>query len=111
MPKIRTSVVRTLMERRKMSQEALAEIIGMSPASVKKFLTGKNEPREPVVLKIARVLGVTPEAILEYRAADENPEDALYRVWYLVQRYRDEWSEENRRKVAAKLLTKGGAGK
>ncbi len=106
MPKIKNDMLRVLMAKRGIGRDDMAERIGMSDVSMRHYLTGRNDPKEETVRRIARELGVAPETLLAMPPA-ETPEEARNRVWYLVNRYREEWSEIDRKKIAARLLRMG----
>jgi transcriptional regulator with XRE-family HTH domain len=48
------------------SQEELAEIIGVSQATVSRYITGKQMPSIDVVVKIARELDYDIDALIDY---------------------------------------------
>ncbi|WEE06829.1 helix-turn-helix transcriptional regulator [Serratia marcescens] len=56
------TIAKRMIERRAelgLSQEKLAEIAGIAPAQISRYESGKNRPRAPALIKLARALGVT----------------------------------------------------
>lgn len=62
--------VRTLRERRKMSQTALGEAIGVSFQQVQKYERGANRISASALFHIARTLGVSPADFFEGLSAE-----------------------------------------
>lgn len=57
------NILRTLRSERKMSQAALAELLGVSRQTVNSIETGKYDPALPLAFKIARLFGQPIEDI------------------------------------------------
>lgn len=106
MPKIKTDLLKALMAKRGIGRDDMADRIGLTESSMRRYMSGRSDPREKTVRRIARELGVAPEILLDLRPV-ESPEEALVRVWHLVNQYRGEWSEIDRKKIAARLLRMG----
>ena len=47
-----------------MSQAAVAEKLGIAPAAVSQWETGKTSPRTPMLLKVANLYGCTTDELL-----------------------------------------------
>ena len=54
-----------------MSQAVVAEELGVAPAAVSQWETGKTSPRTPMLVKIAKLYGCTTDELL---APDEGGE-------------------------------------
>lgn len=67
--------VRMLRERRKMSQTALGEKIGVSFQQVQKYERGANRISASALFQIARTLGVTPADFFE--GIEKDPQGGL----------------------------------
>ena len=67
--------VRMLRERRKMSQTALGEAIGVSFQQVQKYERGANRISASTLFQIARTLGVKPADFFE--GIQQDPQDDL----------------------------------
>jgi sugar/nucleoside kinase (ribokinase family)/DNA-binding XRE family transcriptional regulator len=59
------AVIRLLREEQAMSQESLARIARMKVGTLSELETGKRTPRSTTITKLAKALGVTPQAIHE----------------------------------------------
>lgn len=57
------NILRTLRAERKMSQAALAELLGVSRQTVNSIENGKYDPALPLAFKIARLFGQPIEDI------------------------------------------------
>ena len=60
-----------------LTQGELAERVGIAPASVSRYMSGKRLPRIETVRKIADALGISVEVLCRDDAADELAESAL----------------------------------
>lgn len=63
--------IRELRKRSKISQEKLAEQIGVSRQAVTKWETSRGEPGVDSLIQLANYFGITVDELLDYRA---NPE-------------------------------------
>ncbi len=52
-----------LLRERNMTQKDLARMTHLTEAAVSRYVSGQREPRAVTVANIAKVLGVTPQAI------------------------------------------------
>lgn len=48
-----------LLRERKMTQERFAELLGVNPAMISYYKTGKRKPSVEILVKMAQILGVT----------------------------------------------------
>jgi transcriptional regulator with XRE-family HTH domain len=62
---VKLARLRALRDRQALSQRDLAERAGVSPTTVARIECGQLEPRPSTVRKLARALGVEPEALME----------------------------------------------
>ncbi len=60
------------------SQEAFAEILGISQNAVSQYETGKREPDIETLSKISIVLDITVEELIEFRRIYDKVHDELY---------------------------------
>ncbi len=75
---IRRSLAETLKEHRtrcKMTQEFVAEAVGVSRQAVSKWETGTSDPSTANLLQLAKLYGVAPEELLNAAADDAEPEE------------------------------------
>ncbi len=75
---IRRSLAETLREHRtrcKMTQEFVAEAVGVSRQAVSKWENGSSDPSTANLLQLAKLYGVAPEELLNAAADDAEPED------------------------------------
>ena len=76
---IRRSLAETLKEHRtrcKMTQEFVAEAVGVSRQAVSKWENGTSDPSTANLLQLAKLYGVAPEELLNAAADDAVPEEA-----------------------------------
>ncbi len=75
---IRRSLAETLKENRtrcKMTQEFVAEAVGVSRQAVSKWENGSSDPSTANLLQLAKLYGVAPEELLNAAADDAEPEE------------------------------------
>ena len=63
--------IRELRKRSKISQEKLAEQIGVSRQAVTKWETSRGEPGVDSLIQLANYFGITVDELLDYRAKPE----------------------------------------
>lgn len=56
--------LKTLRTRRGLSQRALAEVLGLTHTHIQNLENGKSSPGAEVVVKLARLFGVTTDQLL-----------------------------------------------
>ena len=56
--------VKMLMEQQGLTQKKLSQLSGITEPSVSRYLKGEREARLDVILNFSKVLGVTPEYLL-----------------------------------------------
>jgi transcriptional regulator with XRE-family HTH domain len=54
-----------------LTQQQLADAIGITPSQISRYESGQAKPRKTVLIKLAKALGVEPEAL----QADGEPDD------------------------------------
>lgn len=75
---IRRSLAETLKQHRtrcKMTQEFVAEAVGVSRQAVSKWETGTSDPSTANLLQLAKLYGVAPEELLNAAADETEPEE------------------------------------
>lgn len=65
--------LKRLRHGRKLSQEALAEKVGISPKYVSSIERGKENPTLDIIIKLAHALGVEIEEIFAISHEESNP--------------------------------------
>lgn len=68
--------IKLLREKRGLTQEELAEKIGVSKSSISQWENGMKEPRMGMIQKVADLFGVTKSYIIENETQEYDP-DAL----------------------------------
>lgn len=58
--------LRKALEDNKMTQQTFADQIGISQATVNRWLNGVNEPDFATLLTVCRILNISPNEILGY---------------------------------------------
>jgi transcriptional regulator with XRE-family HTH domain len=67
---VKLSRLRTLRQRKALSQRELAALAGLSHLTIVRLEAGNDSPYPRTVRKLAQALGVEPEALME---PDERP--------------------------------------
>jgi transcriptional regulator with XRE-family HTH domain len=62
---VKLSRLRSLRERRALTQRELAELAGVSRATLISLEAGRDNPYPTTVRKLAKALGVAPDALME----------------------------------------------
>lgn len=101
---LNTMITKSLMHDRKMKQRELAEKLGVSEVTVSRYFSGKRKPSEVMVDRIAKALGVASPEIQLGEEDGYDPESALREVKYLVRRYSQEWSHNDRVDIVDRLM-------
>lgn len=69
---IYSSIIKTARESRRISQESLAQRIGVRKTTISNYETGYSNPNPEMVIKIASALGYTPAQMLELKHTKDN---------------------------------------
>ena len=64
--------LKELIKRKGISQEKLAELIGIEPTAVSNIVTGRNYPLFSTLEKITEVLNVSFEDVFKFSSCDSN---------------------------------------
>jgi transcriptional regulator with XRE-family HTH domain len=70
---MRPGVIRQLRERRDLSQEQLAEQVGVAVGTISRYERGSLAPTRRRLAKIAKALGTTPEILAQDQRSDAQP--------------------------------------
>ncbi len=65
-----------LLDQRHITQKELAELTGLTPAAISRYLSGDRTPRPITIASIAKALGVTT-ADITGNAADKETDEAV----------------------------------
>jgi transcriptional regulator with XRE-family HTH domain len=63
--------LREARERRFLTQQALADLVGTTKANISRLETGNQRPRPGTVLRLAEALGVPPEELVDWEAGTD----------------------------------------
>ncbi|WP_258257214.1 helix-turn-helix domain-containing protein [Pseudomonas chlororaphis] len=61
----------SLRSEKDLTQQQLADAIGITPSQISRYESGQAKPRKTVLIKLAKALGVEPEALND----DSEPDD------------------------------------
>lgn len=64
--------IKELIKQRGISQEKLAELVGIEPTALSNIVTGRNYPLMPTLEKILLVLGVNFSAVFNFEHQNDN---------------------------------------
>lgn len=97
------SRISEMLERNAMSQKELAKKIGVTEASMSRYINGERTPRGVVVADIAKALHTTTDYLLG-RESDEDPELAYCRAKRAVIRYARTWTREQKAALVSAIF-------
>lgn len=94
--------IRMLMEGRHLTQKELANLSGITEASMSKYLSGERTPRIDVIVNLANALGVTTDELIGNDI--ENDKMGLVRLKTVLARGMESISEEDKKELIKFLL-------
>ena len=94
--------IRMLMEGKHLSQKELANLSGITEASMSKYLSGERTPRIDVVVNIANALGVTTDELIGNNIEDDKM--GFIRLKTVLARGMESMSEEDKKELIKFLL-------
>ena len=94
--------IRMLMEGEHLSQKELANLSGITEASMSKYLSGERTPRIDVVVNIANALGVTTDELIGNDIEDDKM--GFIRLKTVLARGMESMSEEDKKELIKFLL-------
>lgn len=80
--------IKELRKNKKLTQEQVAEFIGIEPASISNIENGKYYPTAENLEKIIKILGTTPKELFDFEHHNEN-EDLLNEINTLLNKNPD----------------------
>lgn len=95
--------IKEQMAEKKISQKELAEMTGLTEASVSKYVNGKREPRIDVILKLAKAFNVSTDYLLQ-GCESQTLHNPFNEVKMAVARSKNELSEEEKTKLIKFIL-------
>lgn len=94
--------IRTLLEKKGMTQKQLAHAAGCTEAAVSHYIKGDHTPRSDVMAKIAAVLGTTTNFLAE--GIPQNKTDEVNYAKKLIARNVDHMTREEKLEIIEMLL-------
>lgn len=94
--------IRMLMEDKKFTQKELANLSGITEASMSKYLSGERTPRIDVVVNIANALGATVDELIGNDVEDDKM--GFVRLKTVLARGMKSMSEEDKKELIKFLL-------
>ena len=79
--------IRSLRKQRKMTQEKLAEALGVTVGAVYKWESGQSQPELNLLVEMADFFDISVDALLGYRIRDNRMESARERINAYCQTY------------------------
>lgn len=74
--------IAALIEKRGLSQRDFASAVSCTEVSISRYISGKREPKSGMIVKMAKVLGVTTDHLLGMKEArDACTEPVIPAVW------------------------------
>ena len=77
--------IRSFRKQRKLTQEKLAEALGVTVGAVYKWESGLSQPELNMIVEIADFFDISVDVLLGYRVKDNRPDAVLERVGELCQ--------------------------
>lgn len=90
-----------LLRQRGLSQRDLAEMVGLTPAAISRYVSGERKPKAIILAKIAKSLGVQPED-LTGTCAEQEVDGAVQ----LIARNANRLSDEQRDQLIRAIISK-----
>ena len=78
--------IKIFRKERKMTQEQLAEAMGVSVSAVHKWESGQSTPELPIILSMADLFGTSTDVLLGYEWQNGNVSEALNSIQQLLQK-------------------------
>lgn len=85
-----------LLEQRGISQRELADRVGVTEASMSRYINGGRTPKAPILVNIAKELHTTSDYLLGHEVEDADPETEYYRTQRAVARNANKWSKKQK---------------
>lgn len=85
-----------LLKQNGLSQKELAEKIGVTNASMSRYINGERIPKGPVVASIAGALHVEAGYLLGMAASEEDPELEFYKTQRAIARNAKNWTPKQK---------------
>ena len=85
-----------LLKQNGLSQKDLAEKIGVTNATMSRYITGDRIPKGPVVADIANVLHVEVGYLLGMKVLEEDPELEFYKTQRAIARNAKHWTPKQK---------------
>lgn len=99
MAELFASRLSALLNQRGLSQKDLAELTGLTPAAISRYISGARTPRAIVVAKIAKALEVQPDELVGTNAEQE-VDDAVQ----LIARNANKLSDDQREQLIRAVI-------
>ena len=94
--------IRLLMTGKHLSQKELANLSGITEASMSKYLSGERTPRIDVIVNIANALGVTTDELIGNDIEDDKM--GFVRLKTVLARGMERMSEKDKKELIKFLL-------
>lgn len=94
--------IRMLMDCKHLTQKELANLSGITEASMSKYLSGERTPRIDVIVNLANALGVTTDELIGNDIEDDKM--GLVRLKTVLARGMESISEEDKKELIKFLL-------
>ena len=96
------SRIKMLMEEKQLTQKELANLSGITEASMSKYLSGERTPRIDVIVNIANALGVTTDELIGNDIEDDKM--GFFRLKTVLARGMENMSEDDKKELIKFLL-------
>lgn len=96
------SRIKMLMEEKHLTQKELANLSGITEASMSKYLSGERTPRIDVIVNIANALGVTTDELIGNDIEDDKM--GFFRLKTVLARGMENMSEDDKKELIKFLL-------
>ncbi len=94
--------IKMLMDEKRLTQKELANLSGITEASMSKYLSGERTPRIDVIVNIANALGVTTDELIGNDIEDDKM--GFFRLKTVLARGMENISEDDKKELIKFLL-------
>ena len=94
--------IKMLMEERHLTQKELANLSGITEASMSKYLSGERTPRVDVIVNLANALHVTTDELIGHDIEDDKMD--LIRLKTVLARGMESISDKDKKELIKFLL-------
>ena len=97
-----------LLEQQGISQREIAGILGITEATMSRYIRGDRDPKPETIANIATILKTTSDYLLGIEDCSEPEKIGYPRIRRLIARNADDMSDEEKKAIISELLNQIG---